>query len=189
MERRGGWIVKRAPNAEPGFVQNMRINHRRSNIFVSEESLDGSDIVTAFQQMGGEAMPESMAAGCLGNTGGKNGFFYCVLKIFLRDVMTADFSAARVERGLGRWEDVLPDPGTLGIWIFTAQCGWEVDFATSASEIALVQLLDPCEVGFQWLSEPGRENSNPFAKSFAATDRDLVVAEIDVFNPKAHAFH
>lgn len=118
---RDGWFVERTPNTESGFVQNMRINHRRSNILVSEQFLDGSDIVAAFKQMGGKAVAESMATGRLGNTRGKNGFFYCVLKIFLRDVMTADFSAARVERGLGRWENVLPYPGTLGVWIFPAQ--------------------------------------------------------------------
>lgn len=73
-----------------------------------EQFLDGADVVAAFKQMGGEAMPESVATGCLGNSGGENGSFYCVLKIFLRNVMAADFSAARVERGLGRREDVLP---------------------------------------------------------------------------------
>jgi hypothetical protein len=56
------WFVERNPNAETGFVQNMRINYRRGNILVSQELLDRADIVAAFEQMGGKAMTESVAA-------------------------------------------------------------------------------------------------------------------------------
>jgi hypothetical protein len=52
-----------------------------------------------------------------------------------------------------------------------------------------VQLLDACEMGLQWLPEAGGENGNTLVKPFAATNCDLVVTEIDVFDSKSHAFH
>ena len=50
-------IVERTEDAEAGFVQHMRINHCRRNILVAKQFLNGSDIGSAFEKVGGEAVP------------------------------------------------------------------------------------------------------------------------------------
>ena len=39
------------------FVKDMRVDHRGADVFVAEQLLDGPDVVTGFEQMGGEGMP------------------------------------------------------------------------------------------------------------------------------------
>ncbi len=117
----GRGFVERTPNAETGFVQNMRIDHRRGNILVSQEFLDRPDVVAAFEQMGGKAMTESVTTGRLGDAGGEDGLFYSVLEILFWDVMTANLATTGIERRLGRREDILPNPGSLGVRIFSTQ--------------------------------------------------------------------
>ena len=50
----GPKLVERAPDAAPALVQDMGIDHRRSDIAMAEQFLDRPDVVTAFQQMGCE---------------------------------------------------------------------------------------------------------------------------------------
>ena len=47
----------------------MRVYHGGDHTCVAEQLLDGADIVTILEQMGGERMPQGMAAGPFGNPG------------------------------------------------------------------------------------------------------------------------
>lgn len=42
-------------------VQDVRVDHRGRDVFVAEELLDGADIASIFEQMGGERVPEGVA--------------------------------------------------------------------------------------------------------------------------------
>ena len=55
-----GLGVERAADSERAFVQNVGINHCRFHILVAEESLDSANIMTLLQEVGGEAMAESV---------------------------------------------------------------------------------------------------------------------------------
>lgn len=57
----------------------MHIN-RRLDVVVAEELLDGSDIVTAFEQASCEGMPESIARGPLRQSCLRDGLFHGFLK-------------------------------------------------------------------------------------------------------------
>lgn len=46
--------IKRTEHALAATVQDMRINLGRSHIIVAEQFLYGTDVVSLFQQMGGE---------------------------------------------------------------------------------------------------------------------------------------
>ena len=71
-----GW----AADALAAFVQNVSIDHCRSNVTMAQEFLHGADVVTGFDEVGGEAVPERVSgdsfrdialsccgANCLGN--------------------------------------------------------------------------------------------------------------------------
>src|SRR2546421_9878676 len=46
--------VQRTPDSQPRFLHHVSINLRRRHVLVSEQFLNGSDVVTAFQEMRGE---------------------------------------------------------------------------------------------------------------------------------------
>ena len=54
FNRVGG--IQGTANAETGFVEDVGVNRRRGDIFVSEKFLDGADVVTIFEQVGGETV-------------------------------------------------------------------------------------------------------------------------------------
>ncbi len=58
LERVGGT----ADTAASGSGQNVGVNHRGLQILVSQKLLDRPDIVSLFEQMGGEGMPKGMTA-------------------------------------------------------------------------------------------------------------------------------
>jgi len=43
------------------FVENVRVNHRRADILVSEQFLNRADVVMIFKQVRGKAVPQRMA--------------------------------------------------------------------------------------------------------------------------------
>ena len=50
-----------------------------ADILVSEEFLDGADVLMVFEQMGGEAMSEGVGGGSLGDAGGVESGFHGAL--------------------------------------------------------------------------------------------------------------
>jgi hypothetical protein len=52
-----GALIQRAADAEAGFVQDVSVNHGRGGVFVSEEFLNGADVLAVFKQMSGETVP------------------------------------------------------------------------------------------------------------------------------------
>ena len=60
------FLVKRTPNGEAGFIQNVRVNHSRGNIAVPKQLLNRTNILPIFQQVSRETVPERMATGRFG---------------------------------------------------------------------------------------------------------------------------
>lgn len=52
--------VERASDPHPAFVQYVRVDHGGLYAAVAEELLDRADVVTVFQEMGGEGMTEGV---------------------------------------------------------------------------------------------------------------------------------
>ena len=48
----------------------MEVAHRRADVAVSQQTLDGVDINAGFEQAGGESVPQGVDAAALGQTGG-----------------------------------------------------------------------------------------------------------------------
>jgi len=46
---RGIWLIQRAANRHGASVQHVRVDHRRLHVFMTEEFLDGANIVPGFQ--------------------------------------------------------------------------------------------------------------------------------------------
>jgi hypothetical protein len=51
-------------------VQDVGVDHRRPDVFVAEEFLDGADVVADLEQVSREAVPQRMNCGVLGDPSG-----------------------------------------------------------------------------------------------------------------------
>jgi len=58
-------LVQRAANGQGASIEDVSINHRRFHILVSEQFLHRADIIAVLQQVGGEAVAESVAGDAL----------------------------------------------------------------------------------------------------------------------------
>ncbi len=54
------------------FVQHMRVHHG-ADVLVTEQFLNGPDVVTGFKEVRGERMPECMSPGMLDHIGPADG--------------------------------------------------------------------------------------------------------------------
>ena len=50
--------IQRARHSPAPFVEDMRVNHRGLDAGVSEQFLNGSDVIAVFEQVRGEGVPE-----------------------------------------------------------------------------------------------------------------------------------
>jgi hypothetical protein len=55
--------VGRAPDSGRTSVKDVRVNHRRAHVLMTEQLLDGPDVVALFQEVGREGVPEGVAGG------------------------------------------------------------------------------------------------------------------------------
>jgi hypothetical protein len=101
-------FVHWAADTQARFVANVGVNHCRGDVFVAQQFLDGPDIVSILEQVGGEAVPKGMAARGLCNASRADGVFDCVLQIFLADVVPPFLAAPRVDGDFLGGKDVLP---------------------------------------------------------------------------------
>ncbi len=62
--------IRRAPYTEAAPIENVGVDHRRSDASVPEELLHRSDVIAVFEQVCGEGVPKSVAGGSLRETRG-----------------------------------------------------------------------------------------------------------------------
>jgi hypothetical protein len=59
--------IQRAFYCHSTFLHDVCVNHCSADIFVSEQFLNGADIVAVFQQVGGKTVAEGMAGDRFGD--------------------------------------------------------------------------------------------------------------------------
>src|SRR6266404_2863657 len=93
--------IGRRTDSRGSAIQHVRVDHRGGDVLVAEEPLHGPDVVSGFQKMRRERLPERMAARWLANPGGTHG----------------DMDGALDDRLVSRREDPLPRQLPTGIWV------------------------------------------------------------------------
>jgi hypothetical protein len=87
VERSGS--VEGASDGQRTFLGHVCVDHRRSDVAVSEEILDGADIVALLDQAGGKGMPEGVAAAPFGDSRAEDGGFHGALQDAFVNVVSA----------------------------------------------------------------------------------------------------
>ena len=88
---------------------------------MSEELLDGTDVVAFLQQVGGKRVTEGMTRGRLGNSGGADGILDSPLEDRFVKVMAAPLAGGAVHLEARGREDPLPSPVSAGARILAQE--------------------------------------------------------------------
>src|SRR5947199_3012703 len=108
--------VGRASDASRPQVEDMRVDHRGTDVAVTEELLDGPDVVVILEQVGREGVSESVARGELGNARGTDGVLHGALANGFVEMMAATLGGETADVERCGWEDPLPRPFAPGLW-------------------------------------------------------------------------
>ena len=102
--------VGRAAYASAAAVEDMGVDHGGLEVAVTEQLLNGADVVAVGEQVGGEAVAEAMERGVLGDVGSANGRLEGPLDGTLVQVVPAVVAGLPSGEPAGGREDVLPAP-------------------------------------------------------------------------------
>ena len=112
--RRSNHPVERTPHALPALVQHMRVDHGRADVRMPEEFLDRPDIVSRFEQVSRERMPQGMAARRLRDSRASNGVLHRPLHHGLVKMMPPVSAGPRIAVESRRRKHPLPAPFPRG---------------------------------------------------------------------------
>jgi hypothetical protein len=116
--------VSWALDASSASIQHMRRDHRRADISMAKQLLNGADVVASFEQVGGERMAKSLAARSLGKPCLPYSFSYSPLQYKWTDMMPPFSACTGVNRTLRRRKYILPTPFTIDMRILSLQAIW-----------------------------------------------------------------
>ena len=115
-------FVQWAANSSSAFVQNMGINHGGTDVFVAQQFLNCTNIVSVLQEMGGEAVTKCMTADEFINPGHLRSFLDRFIQTALMNMMTPLDTASWVNGDGFSWKHILPGEFPVGVFIFFDLC-------------------------------------------------------------------
>src|SRR5213594_819331 len=106
--------VEGAADATATAIEDMGVDHGGGHVAVTEQLLDGSDVVAALQKVGRERMAQGVAARGLGDAGLADGDFDEPLQDGLVQVMAPPLPRLEVARAPG--SSTCPHPCRRSFW-------------------------------------------------------------------------
>src|SRR5437667_458151 len=96
-------------------VEDMRVDHRGTDVAVTEELLDDADVVVVLEQVGREGVSEGVARGELGNARGTDGVLHRALEDGFVEMMAPPLTGETVHVEPCSGENPLPRPFAPGM--------------------------------------------------------------------------
>jgi hypothetical protein len=100
--------VERTLRRHARSVEHVGANHRRRNVFVTEELLNGPDVVVGLKEMGGKSVPKAMDTDGFAYVREAYGGVDRCLEVALVDMVASYLAGAGVFRQDLCKEDILP---------------------------------------------------------------------------------
>lgn len=184
-----GWLeIEWASDAEARFVQDMGIDLGGADILVSEEFLDGADVLMIFEEMGGEAVPERMRGGGLGDPRGMESGLHRALDHVVSLMMPPDDARARVGGESVCWKDPEPRPLLSGIGVFEFQGVGKIDAGNGLGAIPIKQGASLCELPSQWLDQVFRKKGMAIFPALSIADEDGATFKVEILDTQGQHF-
>ena len=113
----------------------MRVDHRGTDVTVTEELLDGPDVVVILEQVGGKGVSEGVARGKLGNARGPDGVLHGALENGFVEMVAAALAGEAVHVESRGGEDPLPRLFAPRVRVLPQEGSGQLDPAGSATEV------------------------------------------------------
>jgi len=185
VAQRGGSAIEGGANRQSAALEDVGVNHGGLHVFVTEEFLDGADVVAVLEEVGGKGVAEGVGGDgfleACGFSGGANGF----LEDAFVYVVAHGFAGGGVHREGDGGEEVLPGKFFGSVGVFPDQGVGQVDFAAAFSEILLMDEGDDFDLFLEGWYEGIRQDGDAVVFPFSIADEDGVVAKINVFDAQA----
>jgi hypothetical protein len=109
---------------------------------VTQQLLDGANVVPGLKQVGGEAVAQGMGGGVLADLGGGDGAGDGALENGFVDVMATLLAGHGIDVVAAGGKQPLPGPGSAGAGILAVEGVGQGDTAGAGVEVALVPVAD-----------------------------------------------
>jgi len=155
---------------------------------VAEKLLDGADVGSGLEQVGGEGVAEGVGADGLGDPGGETGSANGALDDGFVQVVAAALARGSIDVGPGGGEDPLPGPLARRGRILDAKGVGKLDETSARAQVGRMLFADPIEVRAQpGLQGRGSERHAIFS-AFAIADDQLLTGEVHLLDAKVKGF-
>jgi len=132
--------VCRAANRRWPTVQNVSIDHRRAHILVTQQFLNGADVVTVFEQVGCKRVPECVRCCRLDDTRLADRLFDSSLDHRFVEMVPPSLAGLPVDITTGRRKDPLPRPFSPRVGILALERARKRHPPRTVAEVPLVLL-------------------------------------------------
>jgi hypothetical protein len=122
---------------------------------MSEESLNGTDVSAALEEVGGERVTECMAGDSFWDVGFACGVFDEALQGVFMEVVTGMATGPRMRAEFCGREDELPGPFAWGVGVFAGEGFGHVGFADAGDEVLSVVVAEGGDVVVVRIGEGG----------------------------------
>lgn len=156
---------------------------------MSKQFLNGADIISVLEEMGGEGMPEDVRSNRFIDAGKTSSVFDRTLQIRFVQVVTPSDATDRVRRKNRSREDILPGKFTIRIRIFPFQGIWKIGGPKALGEIQPMLRLDLLEMKAKLCDEHVGEHGDAVILALAIADNNLMVVEIQILDAQPQNFH
>src|SRR6266571_774538 len=177
--------IGRALNRPSAPVQDVRVDHRRADVAVAEELLDGADVVAGPDELGGERMPKHVRRGGLGDSRPPGGLRDRLLDHGLMQMVAVPDAGPPVRVVRRSRKDVLPSPLAVGVAVLASERVGKRRPPKAAAKILTMPAAHSFEMIEQLPPAGGRQHRHAILASLAITDHDLQALEVDFLD--AHA--
>ena len=184
-----GGVVEGGFDCAGAAVEDVGVDHGGFDVFVPEEFLDSAYVVAALEEVGGEAVPEGVGGDGFLDACGFGGGADRFLEEAFVEVVAHGFFGEGVDGKGGGGDEVLPDGFAGGVGVFAGEGVGEVNFAEAIAEVGLVDALNGLYLPLEGWDEGIGEYGEAVVLAFAVADDDVAVAEVDIFDAEADAFH
>lgn len=84
--------IQRTAHASPTFIEDVSVDHRGPDIFVTQQLLDGTNVISVFQKVSCKAVPKRVTASILFHAGRAQACLHGALYVLLSDMMPSRLS-------------------------------------------------------------------------------------------------
>ena len=164
----------------------MGVDHGRLDAGMAQKILDGPDVDSAFEEVGGEGMPQAMAGGSLGDSGlGHRGLELAAHGIGV-EMMASDASCPGVGAELRGGKDILPDPLPGGGGKLAQEGFRQVGFPLPGGQVAGVGGFGERKVVPKRSFNGSGQGHRPVLAALALVHGDGALSEVQILDPETH---